>query len=130
MLTPYHAGARVKGLGVDCAQVLYCVYHSLGLMPELPAKRDHRAISSLTKTPSISTRSCNLHDEIPESDVGIGDVILYKQPRFPVPHHGAIVIDWPDRVLHAIKDIGVTLSHGMNEGFLSSCERRCFSFIQ
>jgi cell wall-associated NlpC family hydrolase len=33
--TPYHAHARIKGVGVDCAQILAAVYHAAGLVPDL-----------------------------------------------------------------------------------------------
>lgn len=33
--TPYHPHARIKGVGVDCAQILAAVYHAAGLVPEL-----------------------------------------------------------------------------------------------
>lgn len=31
--TPYHHHARIKGLGVDCAQILAAVYEAAGLVP-------------------------------------------------------------------------------------------------
>ena len=34
--TPFHCGSRVKGVGVDCAQLLAAVYHEVGLIPEIP----------------------------------------------------------------------------------------------
>jgi len=33
--TPYHHHARVKGAGVDCAQILAAVYEAVGLVPHL-----------------------------------------------------------------------------------------------
>jgi NlpC/P60 family putative phage cell wall peptidase len=33
--TPYHHHARLKGIGVDCAQILIAVYAGLGLAPEV-----------------------------------------------------------------------------------------------
>lgn len=68
--------------------------------------------------------------EIPESELQPGDVILYKQPRFAVHHHGGIVVSWPDQIVHAIRNIGVTLGHATQEGFLKNCERKCFTFVK
>ena len=33
--TPYHHHARLRGVGVDCAQILIAVYAGLGLAPEI-----------------------------------------------------------------------------------------------
>ena len=33
--TPYHHHARIKGVGVDCAQILIAIYAGLGLAPEI-----------------------------------------------------------------------------------------------
>jgi cell wall-associated NlpC family hydrolase len=33
--TPYHYHARVKGVGVDCAQLLCAVYEACGLVPHI-----------------------------------------------------------------------------------------------
>jgi cell wall-associated NlpC family hydrolase len=35
ILTPYHAGAGIKGVGVDCAQLLRRVYVDIGAIPEM-----------------------------------------------------------------------------------------------
>ena len=33
--TPYHHMGRVKGVGVDCGQLLIEVYHAVGLIPQI-----------------------------------------------------------------------------------------------
>jgi len=33
--TPYHVGAKIKSVGVDCAQLLVAVYESLGLVEDV-----------------------------------------------------------------------------------------------
>lgn len=33
--TPYHHHGRIKGVGVDCAQYLACVFENAGLVPEV-----------------------------------------------------------------------------------------------
>lgn len=127
--TPYHPGARLKGVGVDCAQLIFCVYHTFGLIPDLPTEaRSARWFIARQDSTYLDTILKYAH-EIPESEVAPGDLILYKQPRFPVHHHGAIVISWPDKIIHAIRNAGVIFGHATNEGFLKSCERKYFSFI-
>lgn len=34
--TPFHCGSRIKGVGVDCAQLLAAVYHEVGLIAYIP----------------------------------------------------------------------------------------------
>jgi cell wall-associated NlpC family hydrolase len=127
--TPYHPAGRVKGVGVDCAQLIYCVYHALGLIPELPAEaRSARWFIAHKDAKYLDTILKYAH-EIAESDVQPGDLILYRQPSFPVDHHGAIVISWPGTIIHAVRGSGVILGHATDEGFIKSCNRKYFSFI-
>jgi cell wall-associated NlpC family hydrolase len=35
LLTPYHHHARIKGVGVDCAQLLAAVFEEVGLVPAI-----------------------------------------------------------------------------------------------
>jgi cell wall-associated NlpC family hydrolase len=128
--TPYHPSARIKGVGVDCAQLIYCVYHALGLMPELPAEARSARYFIANKDSKYLDTILQFAREIPESEVAPGDLILYKQPSFPVYHHGAIVISWPDTIIHAIRGSGVIQGHGTDEGFIKSCHRKCFTFIK
>ncbi|HLY53939.1 MAG TPA: hypothetical protein VKS60_00195, partial [Stellaceae bacterium] len=94
--TPYHHGADLKGVGVDCAMLLVRVFADLGLLPPFD--------------PRPYPRSWMLHrdeerylgfilDRAQEVDVpGPGDVIVWRVGR--TFSHGGIVTAWP-LVVHA-----------------------------
>jgi cell wall-associated NlpC family hydrolase len=123
--TPYHHAARIKGAGVDCAQILIAVFEATGLIEEFkPAEypRDwmmHRSEEVFLS--HIHSRSIEVVTPQP------GDVALYRVGRCFA--HGAIVIDWP-RVVHADSRVGeVTMAQG-DQGFLSNREVRFFSVLK
>ena len=128
--TKYHPTGRVKGVGTDCAQLIYCVYHVFGLIPDLPVEARSARWFIANKDAKYLDTVLQFAREITEPDVQPGDLILYRQPSFPVDHHGAIVIFWPQTIIHAIRGSGVVLGHATNEGFIQSCNRRYFSFIK
>lgn len=111
--TPYHHQGRVKGAGVDCALLLAEVYHAV--MPDLvphiepgyypPDWHMHRSAELYQRwVEKFATRI----DGPPMP----GDVVLYQWGRCYA--HGAIVLDWPNRVMHAIFGTGVTYAEGNN----------------
>lgn len=103
--TPYHSRARLKGVGVDCGQILCAVYEACGLIPPVdpgeysPEWHLHRGeelymgwldrYAHRTATPQP------------------GDVALYKFGRLHA--HGGVVID-DGRVLHAYIGRGVIIT--------------------
>jgi cell wall-associated NlpC family hydrolase len=127
--TKYHATGRLKGVGVDCAQFIYCVYNKFGLIPEMPAEARSPRFFLAKKDPKYLDTILQYARDIPEKVVQAVDLVLYKQSLMPVFHHGAIVISWPDTMAHAVLNIGVCFGHAFNEGFLSTAERRTFTFM-
>ncbi len=100
--TPYHAGARVRGVGVDCAQLLIAVFHGAGVLPALdpaPYPADwylHRDLERLL-----------LHLApwaTPTRDPEPGDIVTYRFGR-AVAHAGILVA--PGAIIHAAHQIGV-----------------------
>lgn len=97
--TPYHHRARVKGAGVDCAQILVGVFSAPGvaLIPALtiphypPDWHLNRAAERYLGTILEMAR------EIP-GDPAPGDVVLFRFGRCFA--HGGIVVEWP-RIVHA-----------------------------
>ncbi|MFI5230059.1 MAG: hydrolase [Gemmatimonadales bacterium] len=92
--TPFHHAARIKGAGVDCAQLLLGVYAGLGLVEELNVGRyapdwfvhQPRAPGSLGILLDVITRECV---ERPLSHVTPGDILVFAYGR--APSHAAIV---------------------------------------
>ena len=125
--TPFRDCARVKGAGVDCAQFIAAVYEktlgrSIPIEPYSPQWHLHRDEERYIA--GLLSEGCR---EISESDVNPGDIVLYKQGR--TYSHGAIVIAWPTRIIHAIKLMrGVCYSDPSCDRFLTNRERKFFSF--
>jgi cell wall-associated NlpC family hydrolase len=100
--TPYHHRARVRGAGVDCAQLLVAVYAAVGLVPlvdtgEYPQdwalhRSDERFLGWLREYAR------------PVACAQPGDVLVMRYGR--CYSHGAIVVD--DRLLiHSFLGRGV-----------------------
>lgn len=102
LLTPFHHAARLKGVGVDCANLLCAVYEEAGLighlaLPEYSSdfmlhQSEERFLAGMLKT--------GVHEvKVPQP----GDVAVFKYGL--CYSHGAIVMSWPE-VIHAIAALG------------------------
>jgi cell wall-associated NlpC family hydrolase len=123
--TPYHHAARVKGAGVDCAQLLIGVFvDELALVDPVDhgdyprdwmLHRDEERFLGL-----LTSRAREIAHPLP------GDVVLYKVGRCFA--HAAIVIDWPE-VIHACSRTGCVVRADGEQGWLADRARRFFSAI-
>ena len=95
--TPYHHEARIKGVGVDCAQILVGVYSAVGLIeafdiPHYPVDwnlhRDEERYLGLLRRHTREIAGPPLP----------GDLAVWRFGR--CFSHGAIVVEWPV-VIHA-----------------------------
>ncbi len=123
--TKFHDNARLKGVGVDCAQLLAAVFAEAGVMTHIDTEhydpqhfmhRDEERFLSYVLPRAF---------EIDEKDAKPADFVVYRIGR--VFAHGAIVIDpgWP-HILHAYKSEGfVTVGFG-DVGELAPRPRRFF----
>ncbi|MDQ7989014.1 MAG: NlpC/P60 family protein [Candidatus Dactylopiibacterium sp.] len=104
--TPYHHAARVRGAGVDCAQLLIAVYaEDLGLFP-VPEVWDYPKDWMLHRAEERFMEALQAHAD-PVDEPLPGDVALWKFGRCFA--HAGIVVGWP-RILHADGHVGrVTL---------------------
>jgi len=98
--TPYHSGASIKGVGVDCAMFPAAVYHAVGLTPKIEPKYSpdwmmHRDEETFLAWVTPYAR------EITRDALGPGDFVIWKFGR--TYSHGAIVIA-PPIVLHAVQE--------------------------
>lgn len=107
--TPYHVGARLKRVGVDCAQLLVAVYEALGLVADVVLEPyntqwflHHTDEIFLAGIASYCHRVGGLL-----APLAPGDIVLFRYGR--AVSHGAIAVD--DRtVIHAVRQSGrVTL---------------------
>lgn len=124
--TPYHHMGRVKGRagGVDCAQLVWAVFHACGLTPFLPLEHYppdwhlNRGIERYMTLVLERARAVAAPRR--------GDIVLYRLGRAFA--HGAIIVDpgWPTVVHANFAARAVVLGHG-EEGRLAGRPRRFFS---
>lgn len=118
--TPWVHQARVKGVGVDCAQFLCAVYEEVGLIPHVdprPYPRDwhfHRDDERFLRWLGLYA------DEVVKPMRG--DVAVFKFGR--TFSHGSIVVKWP-MVIHAYVDDAVR-EQAADQGHLAGREVRFF----
>lgn len=107
--TPFHHAGRVKGVGVDCLQLLVAVYSEVGLLPAVDTghyPRDwHFHKSEERYLDAVSGHANQVDVPLP------GDLALFKFGR--CVSHAAIVIDWP-LCIHAYFGQGVVEVDAVN----------------
>lgn len=124
--TPYRVAGRVKGAGVNCAQLLYGVAKN-SVLPDAPEPKWFSAqLTYHSKEERVAEyiMAYGAH-EIEESEVRPGDIVLYKIGQ--AHGHAGIVIDWPGRMVHCTPPHGCYEGHGIKEGFLAAKHRRYFT---
>lgn len=105
--TPYHAGARVRGAGVDCGQLLLAVYAEAGLIPETdvgPYPHDWHLHHAEERYLGWVERWA-----VPTAVPHVGDVLLFRFGRC-IAHGGIVVHTDPVlTIVHAYLGEGVRL---------------------
>ena len=104
--TPYHHHAAVKGVGVDCAQILIEVYAAAGVTEKVDVgdyPHDWHMHRSEEKYLWWIERYCQKIDA-PMA----GDIALFTFGR--CVSHAAIVINWPGELIHSYIQQGVVLA--------------------
>lgn len=103
LLTPYHDGARLKGVGVDCAQLVIASYVGAGLMDDVepgyypPDWHVHKTVERfMAFVPTWAV-------EISAEDAKPGDLMLCRFVR--VFSHG-VIIRSAQQGIHAWKKHG------------------------
>lgn len=118
--TPYHHRGRVKGAGVDCAQILIAVYSAVGIIKEFETGY-YPSDWMLHRSEEQYLGWINKYAHRVESPLP-GDIVLYKFGR--CVSHGGIVVAWPV-IIHAhLAEKQVTLAEGNN----GSLGKRLFGF--
>ena len=108
--TPYHHRGRVKGAGVDCAQILILVYAACGLIENFDP--GHYSSDWMLHRSDEHYLAGVLKYAHPVKRPQPGDMALFRFGR--TVSHGAIVIEWP-LVIHAHMNARmVTLAEGDN----------------
>jgi len=97
--TPFHDDASVKGVGVDCAQFVAAVFMEAGVCPVFEIPRYTSQWFMHRSEEKLQDFVLQFGHEIAEADVKPGDLVLYKIGRAYA--HAAIVVDWPNEIIHA-----------------------------
>jgi cell wall-associated NlpC family hydrolase len=120
--TPYLAHARIKGGGTDCVQFVASAAVSSGVVDAVSIRNDYSTV--VPEGSEYVDRILQYCDEITEAEVTPGAICLFRTSHGWM--HSAIVISWPNAVMHATEKRGVIITHG-NEDFLRGKPVRFFS---
>ena len=115
LLTPWHHQARIKGVGVDCAQFLIGVYSACGIVPDIEAGT-YPPDWHLHRDDPRFLRHVLAHAD-PVAAAMPGDVAMFRYGRHAA--HGAIVLDEDGLFIHAWRDVGCVIYSDMNHAALS-----------
>lgn len=125
--TPYHHRARVKGAGVDCAQILIAAYSDAGVIEAFDTgdyPPDWHLHRSEERYVEIIERFASEFDWRAEG-LQPADVVVWRYGR--TFSHGGIVSAWP-RVIHAFAPYRIVDETPIPGSPLDGREMRAFSF--
>lgn len=112
--TPYRNSGTMKGVGCNCAQLLFGVAINSGAIPKDSPKPSY--YSPQFSLNSKEERLLAVIDsygakEISEEQVKPGDIVVYKNG---LSHgHAAIILSWPERIIHVLGPTGCQEAHGL-----------------
>jgi NlpC/P60 family putative phage cell wall peptidase len=109
--TPYHHHAQVKGVGVDCGQLLIGVYGAAGVLVRHPVY-DYAHDWHLHRTEELFVAHVRSFGAVPTQTPKPGDIAVYKFGR--CFSHGAILVE-PDVVVHSYITTGVVVNNVADE---------------
>jgi cell wall-associated NlpC family hydrolase len=125
--TPFHDVAGVKGVGVDCAHLLARVFEDAGLMEHLSIKPYSPQFFMHRSEERFVAQVLEYAEEISDDEIQPADIVIYKIGRCFA--HGAIICEWPTRIIHAYKAARRVIASHAEHGELIGRERRFFRFI-
>ena len=123
--TPFHDGAQIHGTGVDCAHLIAAVYEGAGLIEKVeiesypPTWFIHRGEERFLAYLDRYMRP------IDERQAGPGDTAIWRMGR--AFGHAAIVVAWPQAIIHAWKPGRRVLRDTALNGHLRTREVRFYS---
>ena len=123
--TPFHDGAQVKGAGVDCANLLAAAYAEAGIVDPVEIEPYSAQFMLHRDEPLFESYVRRFAVEIDEADVQRADIVLYQVGRSFA--HGAIIIEWPGRIIHAFKSFRCVAETGAFDADLRGRKTKFFS---
>ena len=121
--TPYRNSGSTKKIGVNCAMFLYQVALNAKVLPENAPKPAH--YSPQFSVNQKQERLLAVIDSygakvITEEQAKPGDIVVYKNG---LSHgHAAIIISWPEAIIHVMGVVGCQEAHGLG-GILLGMDR-------
>jgi len=137
--TPYVDHGAVKHGGCDCAGLPLQVFKVGGFVPadyklppyspqewlNAPTQIDRKHLKVVSET--MLNEILKFAREIPVEEVQPADLMLVKVVDSWT--HGAIILKWPDLVVHSVVEKGVIASHALKAGFWAKRPKRFFSVV-
>lgn len=129
--TPYHDCAEIKGPngGVDCATLIAMVFAEANIIAPVPLPQ-YSPQWHLHNSAELYMDEVLRHAKETTSPEE-GDVVLYRlklgRHMARCHSHGAIVVEWPRRVIHAFKRARMVIEGQAFEGELAGAETRFFT---
>lgn len=123
--TPFHDNCGLKGVGTDCAHFLARVYEESGFSERVDIEYYSPQFFMHTDEEKFASYVLKYAKEIEEKNAGPGDAVLYKIGRSYA--HGAIIVDWPSRIIHAHKLTGCVIESSSTDADLRGRKTRFFS---
>ena len=107
--TPYAHRQRLKGVGVDCAQLPLAVYAATGLIPAEADVGAYAAQWHLHRGEELYLRHVEALGgrEIAREEAEPGDFAIWRYGR--TFSHGAVLVGQGGRIVHAVRGQGVVL---------------------
>lgn len=125
--TKYHSNARIKGVGVDCAQILAATYPEAGILPPIEIGKYSAQWHLHSSVPLYVQAILDNGGREIATPSGIGDLVVYWQAKQFA--HGAIItrVD-PLRFVHAFAPARRVVEGDETEfGVLVSEEKKFFT---
>jgi cell wall-associated NlpC family hydrolase len=125
--TPYVGWSCVKGAGTDCGQLLFGIYQECGYVSkdtELPKDYSLQVAQHTNSTAYVDFIRTYM-SEITPDELKIGDVIAFQIGLGFA--HGAILVEEPYTVIHALAGSGVRAADALKHPSLYKAQRRYFT---
>jgi cell wall-associated NlpC family hydrolase len=97
--TPFHDRAQIRGVGVDCVNLVAAVYETAGVTGHVEIAPYSAQIMLHSADEMVVGYLLRYGREIEEAQARMGDVVLYRVGRSF--SHAAIIVEWPSRIIHA-----------------------------
>ena len=115
--TPFHTGARDKGRGVDCINLLIGVFAAVGVIKPIDLEFYPNDWHLHSDDPRFMRGLLQYADPLPEGERPLpGDIAMFRYGRQAA--HGGIMSAWPV-VIHAFLDDGMVTMTEIDRGRLA-----------